>query len=44
MNETVVLETCNQTVVLDKPQTNAIMDATVVIDKGIYNVLINFSY
>ncbi|XP_046972801.1 inner centromere protein [Vanessa cardui] len=33
MNETVVLETCNQTVVLDKPQTNAIMDATVVIDK-----------
>ncbi|XP_050356671.1 inner centromere protein [Nymphalis io] len=33
MNETVVLETCNQTVVLDKPQTNAIMDATVVLDK-----------
>ncbi|XP_026491947.2 inner centromere protein [Vanessa tameamea] len=33
MNETVVLETCNTTVVLDKPQTNAIIDSTVVIDK-----------
>ncbi|CAG4966329.1 unnamed protein product [Colias eurytheme] len=31
MNETVVLETCNQTVVLDKPK---VMDSTVVIDKG----------
>ncbi|XP_038218135.1 inner centromere protein A isoform X2 [Zerene cesonia] len=31
MNETVVIETCNQTVVLDKPK---LMDSTVVIDKG----------